>query len=154
MKSNKPQNQNCIMNNPNEQIEKTLIGILLSPGEIYKEVISQIDSNHFENELCRKAFYYLKKINEENKRPDPITLLTAWKASESFSMPEYLECVQLTNNVTYNENIPEIIESIKNAFITRSISKIYYEVGIGLHEKKPGRDIAEEMIKRLTNLTQ
>jgi replicative DNA helicase len=142
------------MNKPNEQIEKTLIGILLSPNEIYKEVLSKIDSNHFENELCRKAFYYIKKISDENKRPDPITLLNAWKTSESFSMPEYLETIQVMNNVTFNESINEIIESLHNSFITRSISKIYYEVGIGLHEKKPGRDIAEEMIKRLTNLTE
>ena len=50
------------MNNPNDQIEKTLIGILLSPNEIYKEVISQIGPQHFENDLCRKTFYFLKKI--------------------------------------------------------------------------------------------
>ena len=78
------------MNNPNDQIEKTLIGILLSPNEIYKEIISQISPQHFENDLCRKTFYFLKKISYENKRPDPVSLLTAWKSSESFSMDEYL----------------------------------------------------------------
>ena len=142
------------MNNPNEQIEKTLIGILLSPGEIHKEIITQVDIHHFENELCRKAFRFIKKICEENKTPQAVTLLTAWKSSESFSMPDYLEALSFTQNVTFNENIPEVIETLQNAFITRNITKIYYEVGIGLHENKPGRDIAEEMIKRLTKLTE
>ena len=142
------------MNNPNEQIEKTLIGILLSPGEIHKEIITQVDIHHFENELCRKAFRFIKKICEENKTPQAVTLLSAWKSSESFSMPDYLEALSFTQNVTFNENIPEVIETLQNAFITRNITKIYYEVGIGLHENKPGRDIAEEMIKRLTKLTE
>jgi replicative DNA helicase len=114
------------MNNPNDQIEKTLIGILLSPNEIYKEVISQIGPHHFENELCRKAFHFIKKINEENKRPDPVSLLNAWKSSESFSMDEYAEALKTSQNVTYNENIPEIIETLHNALITRNITKIYY----------------------------
>ena len=142
------------MNNPNEQIEKILIGILLSPGDVHRDVIPQIGTQHFENDLYRKAYYFIKKINDEGKRPDPITLLAAWKGSESFSMPDYLAAVQTSNNVTYNENLPEIVETLQNAFITRSISKIYYEVGIGLHEMKPGRDIAEEMIRRLTKLTE
>ena len=142
------------MNNPNEQIEKTLIGILLSPGEVHKEIISQIDTGHFENDLCRKVFRLIKKITEENKTPQAITLLTAWKTSDSFLMPEYLEAISYTQNVTFNENINEVIETLKNAFITRNITKIYYEVGIGLHENKPGRDIAEEMIKRLSKLTE
>ena len=47
-------------NNPNEHIEKTLIGILLSPGDVYKEIISQIDVHHFEHELCRKTFRLIK----------------------------------------------------------------------------------------------
>ena len=114
------------MNNPNDQIEKTLIGILLSPNEIYKEVISQITPQHFENELCKKTFYFLKKITDEGKRPDPVSLLTAWKSSESFSMPEYLEALKTSQNVTYNENVPELIETLHNALITRNITKIYY----------------------------
>jgi replicative DNA helicase len=142
------------MNNPNEQIEKILIGILLSPGDVHRDIIPQLGPQHFENDLCRKTFHFLKKINDQGKRPDPITLLAAWKSSESFSMPDYLAAVQTSNNVTYNENLPEIVETLQNAFITRSISKIYYEVGIGLHELKPGRDIAEEMIRRLTKLTE
>jgi replicative DNA helicase len=141
-------------NNPNEHIEKTLIGILLSPGDVYKEIIMQIDVHHFEHELCKKTFRIIKKISDENKRPEAMTLLAAWKTSDSFLMPEYLEAISFTQNVTYNEDIPEVLETLKNAFITRSIAKIYYEVGIGLHENKPGRDIAEEIIKRLTNLTQ
>jgi replicative DNA helicase len=142
------------MSNPNEQIEKILIGILLSPGDVHKDIIAQVGPHHFQNDLCRKVFYFIKKINDENRRPDPVTLLTVWKTSETFSFDEYREAIQFTNIVTYNENIPEVIESIKNNFITQSISKIYYEVGIGLHENKPGRDIADEMIKRLTKLTE
>jgi replicative DNA helicase len=142
------------MNNANDQIENTLIGILLSPNEIYKEILSQIGPQHFENDLCRKTFYFIKKICDQNKRPDPVSLLNVWKCSESFSMDEYLAALKTSQNVTFNENIPELIETVQNALITRNISKIYYEVGIGLHEKKPGRDIAEEMIKRLTKLTE
>ena len=69
----------------NTTTEQAILGVLLSPGDHFRDIIPQLHVNLFTDELCIKVFKTIEALFKEGKTPNMINLFAKGRALDLIS---------------------------------------------------------------------
>ena len=136
----------------NVTTEQAILGVLLSPGDHFRDIIPQLHVNLFTDEFCIKVFRVVEALFKEGKTPNLINLITKGKAMDLISQLDIHKITPWTTTITYNEPVNEYIDELKDEHIKRQIALVIAQESMGLLENKSGSDIAMSIGNKMTEL--
>lgn len=132
--------------------EQLIIAILLSPGEVYNDVIHKLTIGHFTEELPAKCYRTILKAAEKKLQITPITLRK--EAEGQISMSEITEVMGWLSQLTYNEPIEQLIDQVSQAFIKRRYEALLTDLITTPQIGVDPSEIVSNAIVKLTNLVE
>lgn len=136
----------------NVTTEQAILGVLLSPGDHFRDIIPQLHVNLFTDEFCIKVFRVVEALFKEGKTPNLINLITKGKAMDLISQLDIHKITVWTTAITYNEPVNEYVDELKDEHIKRQIALVIAQESMGLLENKSGSDIAMSIGTKMTEL--
>jgi replicative DNA helicase len=136
----------------NTTTEEAALGVLLSPGDHYKEIVPQLNVNLFTQDLTIKVFKIIDALFKEGKTPNMINLFTKGKMMDLITALDIPMIASWTTGITYNEPINEYVDELKDGYIKRQVSFVIAQESMGLLEKKSGAEIAMSISTKMTEL--
>jgi replicative DNA helicase len=136
----------------NTTTEQAILGVLLSPGDHFRDIIPQLHVNLFTDEFCIKVFRVVEALFKEGKTPNLINLITKGKAMDLISQLDIHKITVWTTAITYNEPVNEYVDELKDEHIKRQIALVIAQESMGLLENKSGSDIAMSIGNKMTEL--
>lgn len=136
----------------NTTTEEATLGVLLSPGDHFKELIPQLNVSLFTQELTIKVFKIAETLFKEGKTPNMINLFNKGKSMDLITALDLPIISTWTTGITYNEPINEYVDELKDDYIKRQVSFVLAQESMGLLEKKSGTDIAMSIGNKMTEL--
>jgi replicative DNA helicase len=132
--------------------QQSILAICVTQAKSAKDIISQLSTFHFEVGTNSRIFLAIKEIIAKEIEPNTIALLNHSKNTNTCSKQDVLELSQWSNQLTYNENVSDLLIIIKDEYIKIQILKSAQAVSQKIVEGNDGLSTALEAINEIRSI--
>jgi len=132
--------------------QQTILSICASQPKSAKDIITQLSTFHFEVGINARIFLAIKETVAKEIEPNIVTLLNHSKNTNTCLKQDVIELSQWSSQLTYNENVSDLLMLIKDEYIKIQILRSAQSVSQKIVEGSDGLSTALETISEMRNI--
>ncbi len=139
-----------------KEAERSLLGLIIKDSKQINHVVGILTDEDFYFKEHKIVFSVIKKVFEENKRIETITLVSYLESSKERTRDGWFEYIaDLILDAGIPSSIKEYISHIKDKHQTRVLEGTLKEsLDIVVREQKPISDLVQEIESKIFNITR